>query len=77
MAFVKLPYHLETYLNHLIALILGSEENSVNIPPPITDQEESSRKHPMNSKSMSISSEDEEDVLEAALEVGQMKDLKS
>ncbi|ERM95427.1 hypothetical protein AMTR_s00008p00245610 [Amborella trichopoda] len=59
MAFPKFPYHLETYLNlHLIALILGSEENSVNIPPPVTDQEESSRKHPMNSKSMSISSED-------------------
>ncbi|ERN10556.1 hypothetical protein AMTR_s00028p00038190 [Amborella trichopoda] len=74
----KFPCHLETRLNpHLTAPILGSEEHSVNIPPPIVAQGESSRKHPTNSKSMSISFEDEEDIPEATLEAGLMKDLKS
>ncbi|ERN19814.1 hypothetical protein AMTR_s00064p00171110 [Amborella trichopoda] len=78
MASPKFPCHLETRLSpHLTTPFLGSEERSVNIPPPIDAHGESNRKSLANLKSMSISSEDEEDVPEAALEVGLMKDVNS
>ncbi|ERN04681.1 hypothetical protein AMTR_s00076p00146020 [Amborella trichopoda] len=78
MASPKFPRHLETCLNpHFIGPILCSEEHSVNIPPLITAQGESSRKRSTTLKTMSISSEDEEDVREASLKVGLLKDPKS
>ncbi|ERM97059.1 hypothetical protein AMTR_s00122p00101070 [Amborella trichopoda] len=76
MASPKFPRHLENRLNpHLNTPILGIEEHSVNFPPPIVVKGKS-HKRPTYSKSMSISFEDEEDVSEAALEAGLMKDPK-
>ncbi|ERN10485.1 hypothetical protein AMTR_s00161p00053960 [Amborella trichopoda] len=74
MASPKFPRHLETRLNpHFTDPILGSEVHCVNIPPPVVAQGESSRKRHANSKFMSISSEDDEDIPEAALEADLMK----
>ncbi|ERM94643.1 hypothetical protein AMTR_s00011p00200460 [Amborella trichopoda] len=74
----KFPRHLETHLNpHLTAPILGNEGHFVNIPLPIAPQGESSCKRLITSKSMSISSEDEDDVPEVAFEAGLMKDTMS
>ncbi|ERM98941.1 hypothetical protein AMTR_s00114p00131350 [Amborella trichopoda] len=72
------PRLLEIRLNpQLTSVITGSEEHSINIPPPTAAQGESSRKCSTTLKSMSISFEDEEDVPKAASEVVMMKDPKS